>query len=397
MSNLKSNASISTGTIHRLTEIETRVNCTPWDLVESGELGEIKLALRIPEDIVVFDIDYTTLEVGKTKSGSMERRMLANQLNGYEPKERSDIKLLLLSKLDCKKFRAQRNLPFSQSIFQEALRFDANSILETIHPSRNKEPSITGLCGSPSLFGRMFATYPKSQREDVPNRAKQIDRKEIELTLDRLYVTDNDLQCFKQKHPISLKEQPPAYITKEPDKLPPDDIFKAEEYHSADLINLASTAKRFWEPKYPTLEHNKYPTNILIANWLATKYGFSPQFAAKAGATIIRPDYAAGKPDKSKQDQRMSYMTVIFGILVEASEELQRNPEFKRTKRCNKKIRNSIIDFIKAKLPDLELNSDDPKKSDHLARAGAFIINPDPNKRPRQKKSRQKNINKKRQ
>jgi len=188
-----------------LAEAVEKTGCTVQDLLDLGGVGKIKIGVKVPDEIIVFDIDLATRELENKKIDTLVRSRLISQLNGYEPNERPEIRVLFLGSQDCKNIRAGRL--DSKSLFADALRVREDGCYEKISTPKSTPAPIHGLGGSPSIGKRLFATYLKTIRGQVPIRWALVDRTEVLLTTDNLCVISEDLHLYIKTNIVNSGEK----------------------------------------------------------------------------------------------------------------------------------------------------------------------------------------------
>lgn len=128
-------------------------------------------------------------------------------LLGHAPLEMLHVKGLLLSQLDCKAIGLLGDGLHRQSIFAEAWKLDSLPSVIRIKPSLKKKTSV-GSLGKPSVFGRTFATYAKSQLRDVLAQEGTTKPEPIAVHMEKLRIFSTDLQRFLNADLVQKKEQP---------------------------------------------------------------------------------------------------------------------------------------------------------------------------------------------
>jgi hypothetical protein len=301
-------------------------NRTEAELWKFASEGDINLRIMVPSGIDVLPYDTKNERKGITI---------------YPPK------MLVLDKRDCSKISSSLFLKTKQSVFKKCYVMGNNKLF--LLPPRTANLDT------------------KLEESDEWRSFKDGERYPIEISQEDIWVNKIELEFFMLENPTQI------------DELSPDDIFKPESYTSNKLINLDRTARHFWVKIYS--ENEEYPTNGGrggVEEWLQEKYGFSRTSLAKAGASIIRPAYAKeGKPLRSEQIKRKSYMTDVFELLVEVSKQAWMNADLNEMETY---LSNEDIVTL---LKNAWLKKGNGTLSDHLAKAGASIIRPEKAKKGR--------------
>ncbi len=186
---------LATPSVLTLTGAAAAANCSTAELLSFGADGRIEIYVDLPSDLIVFDVDHNTLRLAEDPLSEWQRDTLKGLLVGYGPLEMRGVKGLLLSKLDCKAIAQHGDGLHGQSIFSEAWKLDPLRSFISVCPSLNKKASIAS-SGKPSVFGRFFATYAKSQLREVLNPEGTAKPEPIAVCAEKLRVFSTDLQRF---------------------------------------------------------------------------------------------------------------------------------------------------------------------------------------------------------
>lgn len=308
---------------YELVEAAHLARCTETVLLESAAAGNIKLCIRTPQS--EYGIELLPYDTKKERKGT----------TFYPPV------LLVLNPEYCIPILSAHKT--RQSKFKKAYMLGRDGLTLLLPGRANLD-----IENENSYEWRAFR-----EGELYPIEIKQED----------ILVPKDELKYFMLENPTQI------------DELSPDDIFKPESYTSDKLINLDRAARHFWGQIYS--ENEEYPANEGkdgVEDWLVNYYNFSRTSLAKAGATIIRPEYAKAKgvkPLRSEQIKRQSYMTDEFQLLVEVSKRAWENADFNDMETCPKQ------ECVETLLKDAWLRKGKGILSDHLARAGASIIRPE--------------------
>jgi hypothetical protein len=207
MSELKTD--LASHSVLTLTGAAAAANCSVAELLSLGANGKIKIYVDLPSDLTVLDVDHNTLRLADDSLSEWKRRTLKTMLVGHAPLEMLDVKGLLLSQLDCKTIGLLGDGLHSQSIFAEAWKLDSLPSVISIKPSIKKKTCV-GSSGKPSVFGRIFATYAKSQRRDGLTQGGTTKPEPIAVHMEKLRIFSTDLPRFLKADLVQKKAQPQA-------------------------------------------------------------------------------------------------------------------------------------------------------------------------------------------
>ena len=286
-----------TKTLYSLAEAAVIVGLTQSELLEYGSCKDIRLCVRVPPNTSVYEIDQAMLDLEKRREGSLPRKRLIESLFGYVPIELADIEMLFLDRDDCSKVLSTSG--FCQSVFQAGCKFDKNFNPILIVPTARKAPEH-GIGGIPAYGNQIFATY-QIQREEAPFNWQKIERKEIILALETLYVTREDLQTFERKKLIVVKDNSVKRETDKAIKITLEIKPKGTKIFAHDLEKLLTEIANRMENKGGILEGNIYPFYQKDLHELFKKYYKKGQDlqASTFKAYVKGYKFRKGAPSKS--------------------------------------------------------------------------------------------------
>ncbi|WP_208279516.1 hypothetical protein [Massilia oculi] len=306
-------------------------------LLREGAKGEIPLYTPMPEQLVLFSVDFS--ELFPPSEGSFYHAMMtAPPLPFRVPTPQ----LLELSNTTCRGLL--NNGASRQSVFSRAVVIRDDGNFEAISTSCAEKKKNRYLLDEGESLVRLLACYEIDFSPKLVNRNRFSYPRDIEVTPDSTYVTRPTL--------FNLLNRTPALVSAFEADLPIPDA----QHISAKLVGLRRLLLDLWEDRIN--EGRQLPSNEIIAGKLRSKYEFSKNLANK-GAMLIKQSHIAW----DQEEKREKLIAPYVGALIACADLHWLNIDSPDYYSKNKEM----VDWLVSK----------HKFPGYLAEAGVGIIRPE--------------------